>query len=233
MIFLQNPNILIGFVISLLFCLFLFNVIYFVMSLKRFKKNVDEKYSFLSMFPYELFLFKKDKINHLHFIVFVALQFVYFLCGVQLFDYYVLTNFSNIYCLILGAGFVFLLILNICLNIISPNKIKAHLLVATLYMLVMILVSGVTSLYFFTSYFIGGDLYIVFGVLFAIVSLSQIVITLNPKLSNWAKLESVTNDDGTTSLIRPKIFILAFSEWLTILLFNLMIVLLLITILVL
>jgi hypothetical protein len=42
-------------------------------------------------------------------------------------------------------------------------------------------------------------------------------IMVNPKLANWAKLESSVDESGAIVEKRPKYFVLAFSEWLVVL----------------
>ncbi len=62
-----------------------------------------------------------------------------------------------------------------------------------------------------------GALAIVFAVLFALVGLFAMLIMVNPKLANWAKLDSSIDESGAVVEKRPKYFVLAFSEWLVIL----------------
>lgn len=54
--------------------------------------------------------------------------------------------------------------------------------------------------------------------IFAIISFAFAVISflplINPKLKNYATLIPTTNKDGTTSMERPHYFVMAFSEWL-------------------
>lgn len=53
------------------------------------------------------------------------------------------------------------------------------------------------------------------SILFAL-ALAVAIILVNPRLKTWAKLEKVVEEDGSSSLKRPKPFVLAFSEWLVI-----------------
>ena len=61
--------------------------------------------------------------------------------------------------------------------------------------------------------------------------IALLIIMINPKLRDWARLEKQVNGDGTISYRRPKVFILALSEWLTILINHLSFVLILILVL--
>jgi len=57
------------------------------------------------------------------------------------------------------------------------------------------------------------SLYVFVGFLF-LFALASILLPLNPRLKHWADLEKVAEKDGTISFRRPKVFILALSEWL-------------------
>ena len=52
--------------------------------------------------------------------------------------------------------------------------------------------------------------------LLILLALMKLVILMNPKLAHWPKLESTMDESGAMSTERPKIFVLAFSEWLLI-----------------
>ena len=39
------------------------------------------------------------------------------------------------------------------------------------------------------------------------------MVVANPKLKNWDRLETVTNEKGEQVVRRPKWFVLAYSEW--------------------
>ncbi len=57
---------------------------------------------------------------------------------------------------------------------------------------------------------------LVITILLFALTLFLFVIIMNPKLSKWTKMDSVTSEDGTISYVRPKFFVLAFSEWILI-----------------
>jgi hypothetical protein len=59
----------------------------------------------------------------------------------------------------------------------------------------------------------GTALYILAAFLFA-TALFSLALPMNPRLKKWAEMEKVAEADGTLSFRRPKIFILALSEWL-------------------
>ena len=56
----------------------------------------------------------------------------------------------------------------------------------------------------------------VLSIVMFVIALAVAIILVNPRLKTWAKLEKVVDEDGASSLKRPKPFVLAFSEWIVI-----------------
>ena len=56
----------------------------------------------------------------------------------------------------------------------------------------------------------------VLSIIMFVIALAVAIILVNPRLKTWAKLEKVVDEDGASSLKRPKPFVLAFSEWIVI-----------------
>jgi len=61
--------------------------------------------------------------------------------------------------------------------------------------------------------YVGGTA-IGFSIGLGLIGIFAMVIMVNPKLANWAKLESSVDESGAIVERRPKYFVLAFSEWL-------------------
>ena len=76
----------------------------------------------------------------------------------------------------------------------------------------------------------GRILPLIIGIITTLLSILQILIILNPKLKDWAKLEAFVDENKNINYRRPKIFILALSEWLTFLLSTIGLILFLIVI---
>ena len=57
---------------------------------------------------------------------------------------------------------------------------------------------------------------LIFAIVSGLLTIAMLVLVINPKLSNWAKLEIQDNGNGEKTYSRGKVFILALSEWLTI-----------------
>lgn len=45
-----------------------------------------------------------------------------------------------------------------------------------------------------------------------------LLLALNPRLSKWSMMDKIEQQDGSIIVLRPKIFVLAVTEWLLILL---------------
>ena len=58
---------------------------------------------------------------------------------------------------------------------------------------------------------------LILGIASCVIAIAVLFLIVNPKLKNWAKLEVETDGDQKTYK-RGKVFILAFTEWLILLL---------------
>jgi len=100
---------------------------------------------------------------------------------------------------------------------------KTHIYLATISMCLTFLANALATLLsflVFKHYWGFGETRIpalVLAILSTLVSLSILFIIVNPKLSSWAKLEYKVNENGERVYSRGKIFVLALSEWITIL----------------
>lgn len=59
-----------------------------------------------------------------------------------------------------------------------------------------------------------GEAVIPFAIFIGLLGAGAMLVLANPKLANWAKLESSVDESGAIVEKRPKYFVLAFSEWL-------------------
>jgi hypothetical protein len=51
------------------------------------------------------------------------------------------------------------------------------------------------------------------AIILFILALFAAFLLLNPGLKKWDKMDKVAKADGTISYVRPKRFVLAYSEW--------------------
>lgn len=216
---------------------FLLFLIIYLVNVRSFKDEYGDKFSFLRHFPFEL---DQDKKGDHKFIYRAMLILIFALMGVSYvlalkdyFQYTTLTYVISIFGILSYLSLFFL-------AIIDTRFVKIHLIIFGLNFLSTLV--NILSIIFFAFYFIDwkiptafdypnwlGYIIVAFAILFVITLL---IIMFNPKLKDWAKLEKQVNGDGTISYRRGKVFILALSEWLTILINHLSFIFILLLVLV-
>ena len=202
--------------ISLFIASFIGMIILALLASKRIKKF---KYSMLSYLPCEIIDSHVEgsiafKISNYIFagvsilnIVFVAMN------AVHLGTLFWLTMLIAI--LITLALFVSVSLINIPLF-----YVKQHIIASTIFMSLSLLVSALTCFYtFYVAYLysiqsIGSPVHFALGILSGLVTLSMLLVVFNPRLKDWAILEKVTSKDEVF-YERPRMFPLAYTEWIS------------------
>lgn len=109
------------------------------------------------------------------------------------------------------------------IHIFEAKFIKVHSIIATIFFSLTMLssaLSAVFSLLVFqvnNRFNLGSASSMIYMGLFIAITLFTLIIVINPKLKEWTKLEKVKLPDGSLGYDRPKVFILALSEWVVIL----------------
>ena len=201
-------------VIALIICA----LVCIVIATITMKKN-DSNESFLRTFPYEV----ADKKNSLAKIYRPFLYVYAGLCFGPLFDIVPNTNhFNGMQTLGITIACVFGLagLMNAAIHLFEAKFTKVHTIAATISFMLSFLASGLTCLFailVYKSNSILGESNIaslILAIIAGLIAIAILIITLNPKLKDWPRLEGVKQEDGTITYARPKIFWLAFSEWL-------------------
>lgn len=100
---------------------------------------------------------------------------------------------------------------------------KTHMILVTVSMSLVLLanaLSTLVSILVYKSYLDMVENHImslVFAIVSGVLTLGMLFLIVNPKLTSWAKLESEVDSNGEKIYKRGKVFILALSEWITIL----------------
>lgn len=187
----------------------------------NYQNENKTKYSFLNMFPYELSNVRRGTfLNFYRFFLYLYIAFS-LTPALLLFSKYQSFSSLSTFLIFINVLIILQTISFLSLNIIEARFIKVHTIIATLYFGLSILSSGGVAIFLMNLYFSSSDPLLrnlILGIAFVVIGLLFIVVMLNPKLKTWPELESAINEDGTQSLRRPKFFILAFSEWIAILL---------------
>ena len=194
-----------GFLISAIFLFACFVVASTFNYKARFKKN----YHLRSHFPYELNYHGRYQDNIYGNIIY-ALNFV----AVVVFFVFFSNGFTNGYLIFaLVAGAITLISLT-ALVYIPIDNLRLHMIVVAL---AFIFSLGFSFAIVLASYFKYKELNSVPAmislIVSAVTSAFYAILILNPKLSHWAEMEDKTNEDGTVIKVRPKWFVLAYSEW--------------------
>ena len=193
-------------------------VFYFLLGVNQYLvcNKGKKKFSILTDFPYEM-MNKKVK-NYT----------IYFLVG-----YFLLVLLTNVSMFLnfydASSGIIGLLVLSAFLTLtyafftlrihtITASLEKSHLGRFFLMGLTLALLSSVNGLIFInlSREHDLEKLIFALSILMFVIALIVVIVMVNPRLKTWAKLEKVVDEDGNSSLKRPKPFVLAFSEWITI-----------------
>ena len=192
-----------------------------VLSILRMKSVDEENRSFIRLFPCELI---KESIPGAN--VYRTLLYVFSgLCFAPVFVVLPLIHeFGGLGALAMIVSFLYGIegIVMVSIFLFNIRYTNTHTKLSTGFMAGSFLVNGLTTLYAvltFTTwnkYDMGSALALVMAILGGLLTIGTLVITLNPKLKNWAQLVKI-QDGEVAAYKRPKIFPLAFSEWLIIL----------------
>ncbi len=198
-------------------CLSFFGMLLF--GLSNFQETFKTKFSLLNMFPYELSSHNQGKmIMFYRFFLYLYVAFSLTPALLMVSKFMQLPGYMS-YLIMISILFVINAVTFLTLHIIQAKYVRLHSLIATVYFAISVLASGAVAIVLFNLYISNNQLdvtYLVLGIFTAMAGFATLLIMLNPRLRNWAELNSQTNEDGTVVIVRPRIFILAFSEWLVI-----------------
>ena len=192
-----------------------------IFSILRLKVIGEENRSFMRLFPCELL---KESIPNTN--IYRVLLYIFSgLCFAPGFVVLpLLDEFGGLGALAMIVSFLWGLegIVTVSIFLFNIRYTNTHTKLSTGFMAGSFLTNGLTTLYAILTYTTwnkfdkGSPLALAMSILAGLLAIGTIVITLNPKLKNWAELEKKQNGEEVI-YTRPKIFPLAFSEWLIIL----------------
>lgn len=183
------------------------------------RETFKEHFSLLNMFPYELSYHNQGQ-RLLFYRFFLYLYTAFSLTPAML----LISKYLNYpaylsYLVMIGGILVITSISFLTMHIIPAKFIRLHSIVATAYLAGSALGAGAASI-FLINLFLGNNqtqpAFLILGVIVAVIGLLILAVMVNPRLRQWAQLETRPSEDGTLVVVRPRLFILAFSEWLVI-----------------
>ena len=195
-------------------------LLYFLLGSGQFEYSLkdDRKrmYSILTDFPYEMM--PKNRKNYA--LIFLAGYFLLSLLTnvsmfINFYDYAPTITGLLIISAFLALSYAFF---NLRIHKLTASLEKSHLGRFFVMGLTLILLTSINGI-IFINLSKGCQLetlVFVLSIIMFVIALAVAIILVNPRLKTWAKLEKVVDEDGASSLKRPKPFVLAFSEWIVI-----------------
>ncbi len=167
-------------------------------------------------FPYEAFIDKERKQDVLGRVLEALVLLAGLIPSIFSLSAFVNTridsNFTiyNVFFLVLSVlaavGFVLI-------SVIPLRQPRSHLIIYFGYLAAVILkktVGGVTLLQLGDRY---SEAAKILGIVVLVSLVAEIFFLVNPKLKTWDRMEKSTNKKGEEIYVRPKWFVLAYSEW--------------------
>ncbi|MFA6645077.1 MAG: hypothetical protein WCS76_01780 [Bacilli bacterium] len=191
----------------------------FIFGVSNYQETFKAKFSLLNMFPYELSYHNQGMMIIIYrFFLYVYVAFSISPALLMISKYYHFPGYVS-YLIMVGILFVISAVSLLTLHIIQAKYVRLHTIVATIFFAVSALTSGAVSIVLINLYISNNYVdikFLMIGLMEAMLGFATLLIMLNPRLRNWAQMNSTTDEDGTVVIERPRFFVLAFSEWLVI-----------------
>ena len=208
----KYPLVLALFILAI--CLF---ILFYVVSSLLYKKRHETRYYFYQMFPYEFNypnVFKQNFYGNL-------LMLLSCVCVVA---FYELNPYSSIYSIIATALSIVCTMIIMLLLLFPLRYLKTHMVLAAVIMTLgatiplLNLFEALDQMKIATSD-VGKAVSIVSMVISGLLSLSMMVLIMNPKLSFKIYYDKSIDEQGNEVFKRPKIIFMALNEWWAIFIF--------------
>ena len=185
--------------------------VFFLLPLQH-RKRYQKPYSFLREFPFELIEWRENRLPSARFVVLLgSIAFFgtggYFLSMVSISPSFLGMAIMVLVMATLSAvGFSFLFF-------VKAFHVKSHMFSMLIFGFASILfdVMSIIAFLHFDDHFM--SLKVLFSCLLGLFALIKLVLLINPKLKDWAKLDSSIDQTGAVIHSRPKIFLIATTEW--------------------
>ncbi|MFA5235801.1 MAG: hypothetical protein WC399_03035 [Bacilli bacterium] len=173
-----------------------------------YRKNIGIGFSLLNRFPFEAMLALHPLERRL-----LQIPLALFAVAVTAFFYgaFVAANLFLTYLILFVA--VLAALSFVLLFYVKTTFVEKHVLVASLFMMLILLLSLLVTYYAFTTPF-DGVYHILLRYAAPALAMIQLLIMINPRLKSWGVLEAQKNG-AAVSYVRPRVFILPLSEWIT------------------
>lgn len=187
----------------------IFFIGYILISKSNYYQRFKMEYHMRNTFPYEFNYqgtFKDNLVGNL----FLCLSFITSMANYAMFD----MTHSGFMIFVMVVGF-FSSIMVLVINFVPLRLLKAHIISSVLTLIAGFALPASLSIASFSIYNANENkLALATAIISLVLTIFVFILLMNPNLTHWAQAEKKTNDDGTVTYIRPKYFVLAFTEWL-------------------
>ena len=202
-----------GFLIA---AIFLF-ACFVVASVFNFKMRFKKPYHLRSHFPYELNYRGNYKDN-----IYGNIIYAIYVLAVIVFLVFFDTTHNSGY-LIVGLVAASIVLISLSFLVYVPvDHLRVHMLIVAFAFIFSLTLASATTIGSYFKYKENNNVPSLISFIGSIIMVaSYVILILNPKLSHWAEMDQETKEDGTVVQVRPKYFVLAYSEWAMMILFPL------------
>ena len=192
----------------LIVAIFLF-ACFLIASIFNYKARFKKSYHLRSHFPYELNYHGRYKDN-----IYGNLIYALFVIAIVVFLIFFNNAYSNGYLIFALIGGAITLVCLSALVYIPIDQLRIHMIVVALAFISSLMFSFAIVLAAYFKYKDNSSVPALVSLIFSsVVTVIYAILILNPKLTHWAEMDDRVNEDGTVSKVRPKYFVLAYSEW--------------------
>ncbi len=173
-----------------------------------YRKNTGLGFSPLNRFPFEAMLALNPSERRL-----LQMPLALFAVAVIAFFYGAFFAVSIVLTYLIMAAVILSMVTLILLFYVKTTVVERHVLVASLFMMFVLLTNLLVAYYAFTTPF-DGVFHDLLRYAAPALAMVQLLVMVNPKLKSWGDLEAQKNG-AAVSYVRPRVFILPLSEWLS------------------
>ena len=184
-------------------------VLFVFTGIRSYKNRFKVDYDIRNTFPYEINYHTKYLDNVLPNVL-LTFSILLSIFVYVTFDF---KNLVGINVFILIAG-VILSILVFVLYFIDLKYLRSHMAIMVLTAVFSFALGGANAIGNFVRFQNTENIYyLILCVICGVFALVSFVLIMNPKLSLNLQMETVTDEKGNKKLVRPKYFVIAFTEW--------------------
>lgn len=189
-----------------------FFIMFMLFGIKSYQRRFkDISYDIRNTFPYEI----NYQLKYLDNVFPNVLLTLYLLSSICFFAFFDIKNLNAFTIFMMTSG-ILLAITSFFLFFADLKYIRLHLLLVTLLAVSAFATSASISVYGINIFKNDTDkvLELVVAIIAAILGLFIFMLLMNPKLNFRLDMKKAVSVDGKEVLVRPKYFVMAFSEWL-------------------